>query len=64
MNSRLKIAIETARIIKRKFDADRVFVLDNSEGEISHRKQTFVLATDREMREKFLGCDGFIVTSV
>ncbi len=64
MDKKLTIALKTARIIKRKFDAKSVFVLDNSHGEVSHLVETYVLATDEEMRDKFKFCDGFIVDRV
>lgn len=64
MNQQLIAAKATARIIKRKFDARVVFVLDNSTREISDQRQAYVLATDDEMRDQFPGCDDFIVARI
>ena len=61
----LEIAVKTAKIIKRKFDAGRVYVLDNSDGQVSDRKQSFVLATEAEFsRHEYIGCEEFIARVV
>jgi hypothetical protein len=64
MDNQLITAIATARIIKRKFDARKVHVLDNTTREVSDRCQAYVLATGEEMDDNYQGCEEFITATV